>query len=83
MMVGDAGRAKFLGNSYEGLRMSANIASYRDLVVWQKAPIAGGEGDKLVVEAEAPDASIQGSFVLKLWAAGGTRPVTLGGVTFP
>nr|WP_225937519.1 DUF2381 family protein [Myxococcus sp. RHSTA-1-4] len=64
------------------------LAGRRDLelkvlVVWQKAPIPGGESRKVVVEAEAPDASIRGPFVLKLWAKGGTRPVTLSGVTFP
>ncbi|WP_164015787.1 DUF2381 family protein [Pyxidicoccus trucidator] len=53
------------------------------LAVWQQAPIAGGGTDKVVVEAEAPVTEMRGPFILKLWEAGGTRPVTLGGVTFP
>jgi uncharacterized protein (TIGR02268 family) len=53
------------------------------LAVWQQAPIAGGGVGRLVVEAEAPTTEMRGPFILRLWEAGGTRPVTLGGVTFP
>jgi uncharacterized protein (TIGR02268 family) len=58
-------------------------AALKVLTVWQRALIPGGGFDMLVVDAEAPENELQGPFVLKLWEAGGTRTVTLGGVTFP
>jgi hypothetical protein len=44
----------------------------------------GEEGARFVmVEAEALPGEAQGTFTLKLWDRGGTRTVTLDGVTFP
>lgn len=37
----------------------------------------------MVVEAEATAEEARGTFTLKVWEAGGTRTVTIGGVTFP
>ncbi|RKH71075.1 DUF2381 family protein [Corallococcus interemptor] len=54
------------------------------LRVWLAAPIPpGGPGGRVIVEAEAPAASVQGPFSLKLWEAEGPRSITLGNVTFP
>jgi uncharacterized protein (TIGR02268 family) len=55
------------------------------LEVWQAEPITPGEERTRVVmvEAEALPNEAQGTFTLKLWGAGGTRSVTLDGVTFP
>lgn len=53
------------------------------LPVWQDAPIAPGENRFVVVEAEATVEEARGTFTLKVWEVGGTRTVTIGGVTFP
>ncbi|AEI66276.1 hypothetical protein LILAB_21880 [Corallococcus macrosporus] len=53
------------------------------LPVWQHAPIAPGENRFVVVEAEATVEEARGNFTLKMWEEGGTRTVTIGGVTFP
>lgn len=54
------------------------------LRVWQATPILpGGPGGRVIVEAEAPAAAVQGPFSLKLWEADGPRSITLGNVTFP
>ncbi|RYZ12945.1 MAG: DUF2381 family protein [Myxococcaceae bacterium] len=54
------------------------------LNVWQATPILpGGLGGRVIVEAEAPAAAVQGPFSLKLWEADGPRSITLGNVTFP
>ncbi|XXF78972.1 DUF2381 family protein [Myxococcaceae bacterium GXIMD 01537] len=54
------------------------------LPVWQSESLTS-EPRKLrvVVEAEALENDARGSFVLKLWGAGGKRTVTLSNVTFP
>jgi uncharacterized protein (TIGR02268 family) len=54
------------------------------LSVWQRAPIAPGDlkPPHVYVEAElTPEA--QGPYTLRLWAEGGTRAVTLGGLPLP
>ncbi|WP_043321600.1 DUF2381 family protein [Corallococcus coralloides] len=54
------------------------------LRVWQAMPILpGGPEGRVIVEAEAPAATVQGPFSLKLWEADGPRSITLGNVTFP
>ncbi|WP_338263935.1 DUF2381 family protein [Corallococcus caeni] len=54
------------------------------LRVWQLTPIPpNGPGARVIVEAEAPAAAVQGPFSLKLWEAEGPRSITLGNVTFP
>jgi len=53
------------------------------LNVWQPAPVPTGDAAMLVVEAEAPSRQAQGPFVLRLWAEGEARPVTLSGVMLP
>lgn len=53
------------------------------LRVWQEAPILPGKVGRVVVETEPPIDGALGPYTLKLWEAGGTRTVTLGGVTFP
>jgi uncharacterized protein (TIGR02268 family) len=54
------------------------------LRVWQEAPILSTQDKgRVVVETEFPPDSARGPYTLKLWEAGGTRSVTLGGVTFP
>lgn len=54
------------------------------LTVWTQEPIPPGETRKVVVEADAVEGEVQGTFTLKLWteqdAAG---LVVLDGVTFP
>jgi uncharacterized protein (TIGR02268 family) len=52
--------------------------------VWQEAPvIPGPHKQRVVVEAEMPEAEARGAFQLELWEEGRTRPVTFGGVSFP
>nr|WP_171447374.1 DUF2381 family protein [Corallococcus carmarthensis] len=54
------------------------------LRVWQVTPtLPGVPGGRVIVEAEAPAAAVQGPFALKLWEADGPRSITLGNVTFP
>ncbi len=55
------------------------------LEVWQQEPNALGaeEGLVVMVEAEAGEHAPQGNFTLKLWDKGGTRTVSLTGITFP
>ncbi|RKH63461.1 DUF2381 family protein [Corallococcus aberystwythensis] len=53
------------------------------LQVWQSEPILPGPTGRVIVEAEAPAAAVQGPFSLKLWEADGPRSITLGNVTFP
>ncbi|AKJ01441.1 uncharacterized protein (TIGR02268 family) [Archangium gephyra] len=62
--------------STEGVRL-------RVVRVWQSGPLGPGERAWLVVEAEAPAKQTPGSFLLKLGEAGGARPLTVRGVTFP
>jgi uncharacterized protein (TIGR02268 family) len=57
--------------------------SLKVLPLWQDAPIPPGESERVVVEAEATAEEARGTFTLKVWEEGGTRTVTLGGVTFP
>jgi uncharacterized protein (TIGR02268 family) len=55
------------------------------LPVWQEGPVTPGEERArfVMVEAQAKPKEAQGTFTLKLWDRGGTRTVTLDGVTFP
>ncbi len=53
------------------------------LPVWQDGPIAPGGRQFVVVEAEATAEEARGTFTLKMREEGGTRTVTIGGVTFP
>ncbi|MFP2899840.1 DUF2381 family protein [Corallococcus sp. 4LFB] len=53
------------------------------LQVWQSEPVLPGTRGRVIVEAEAPAAAVQGPFSLKLWEADGPRSITLGNVTFP
>ncbi|CAM4038478.1 DUF2381 family protein [Corallococcus exiguus] len=58
-------------------------AELKVLRIWQEQPISDEEFKLLVVEAEAPAASVQGPFSLKLWEADGPRTLTLRNITFP
>jgi uncharacterized protein (TIGR02268 family) len=63
--------------------VSANGTRWR-ATVWQEAPvIPGPRSQRVVVEAEMPEAEARGAFQLELWEEGRTRPVTFGGVSFP
>ncbi|WPB74734.1 DUF2381 family protein [Archangium violaceum] len=62
--------------SPEGVRL-------RVVRVWQSGPLGPGALVNLVVEAEATEEQSQGTFLLKLGEAGGARPLTVRGVTFP
>ncbi|RKH04679.1 DUF2381 family protein [Corallococcus carmarthensis] len=57
-------------------------AEVKVLRIWQQPSSPMGEARSIVVEAEAPEAGVQGPFSLKLWEDG-PRTVTLGNVTFP
>ena len=57
--------------------------SLKVLPVWQNGPIPSGGRRLVVVEAEANAEEARGTFTLKVWAEGGTRTVTVPGVTFP
>ncbi|QAT88121.1 hypothetical protein EJ065_6595 [Corallococcus coralloides] len=57
-------------------------ATLKVLRVWQQQFIPPGEARRIVVEAEVPDAGVQGPYSLKLWEDG-PRTITLGNVTFP
>jgi uncharacterized protein (TIGR02268 family) len=51
---------------------------------WQPEPISSTAKNALVViEAEATEAEIRGTFTLKVWDADGTRSIVITGVTFP
>ena len=64
-------------------REGSRGVSLKVLPVWQKGPLAPGGTQLVVVEAEAPAKDTSGTFTLKLWGEGGTRTVTVSGVTFP
>ncbi|XXF78087.1 DUF2381 family protein [Myxococcaceae bacterium GXIMD 01537] len=53
------------------------------LPLWQEAPVDWEIQRGVMVEAEATADEARGTFTLKLWEEGGTRTVTLRGVTFP
>nr|WP_216617896.1 DUF2381 family protein [Corallococcus carmarthensis] len=57
-------------------------AELKVLRIWQQPSNPLDEFQSIVVEAEAPEAGVQGPFSLKLWEDG-PRTVTLGNVTFP
>ncbi|GMT98459.1 hypothetical protein KH5H1_25780 [Corallococcus caeni] len=57
-------------------------AELKVLRIWQQPSTPLDESRSIVVEAEAPEAGVQGPFSLKLWEDG-PRTVTLGNVTFP
>ena len=63
--------------------VSAEGVRLRVIRVWQSKPLEVGARAKLVVEAEALEEQARGSFLLKLGEAGGARPLTVRGVTFP
>jgi len=51
---------------------------------WQREPFRSGVEDRrVVIEADATEEELRGSFTLKLWDAEGTRSVIVSGVTFP
>jgi uncharacterized protein (TIGR02268 family) len=51
--------------------------------VWQAEAVGPEESAWVVVEIAATEGQARGTYTLVLWEAGGTRPVTLDGVTFP
>ncbi|WNG55622.1 DUF2381 family protein [Archangium gephyra] len=63
--------------------VSAEGVRLRVIRVWQSRHLGPGEEAQLVVEAEATEKQLQGTFLLKLGEAGGARPLTVRGVTFP
>lgn len=67
-----------------GAELVSENGARHTLSVWQEAPIlAGAEMQRVVLEAELPEAEAQGSFSVELWEEGRTRSVTFGGVSFP
>ncbi|NNB87416.1 DUF2381 family protein [Corallococcus exiguus] len=58
-------------------------AELKVLRIWQEQILPDEEFKRLVVEAVAPAASVQGPFSLKLWEADGPRTLTLRNITFP
>ncbi|WP_434299416.1 DUF2381 family protein [Corallococcus exiguus] len=64
------------------LRTKAGV-ELKVLRLWQEHPISTGEIGRVVVEAEASAALVQGPFSLKLWEEDGPRTLTLTNVTFP
>lgn len=58
-------------------------AELKVLRIWQEQFMPDDKFKRLVVEAEAPAASMQGPFSLKLWEADGPRTLTLRNITFP
>jgi len=62
--------------STEGLRL-------RVVRVWQPMPLVQGAQRQLVVEAEATVEQLRGTFLLRLGEAGGSRTLTVHGVSFP
>ena len=68
----------------EGAELVDERGVRRKLSVWQQGPIVPGEDwQRVVVEAELLETEARGTFTLELWAAGGARRVTFGGVSFP
>ncbi|MFE8596158.1 DUF2381 family protein [Archangium violaceum] len=63
--------------------VSAEGVRLRVIRVWQSKTLGAGEQARLVVEAEATEKQLQRTFLLKLGEAGGARPLTVRGVTFP
>jgi uncharacterized protein (TIGR02268 family) len=63
--------------------VSTDGVRLRVVRVWQSGPLGPGERARLVVEAEATAEQALGAFLLKLGVAGGARPLTVRGVTFP
>jgi uncharacterized protein (TIGR02268 family) len=63
--------------------VSTEGARPRVLGVWPREPLAPGTRRRLFVEAEATEAQARGTFRLVLGEAGGARPLTVRGVTFP
>jgi uncharacterized protein (TIGR02268 family) len=53
------------------------------LPLWQGTPSETEPWTRVVVEAEATSQQAEGRYTLKLWAQGGTRSITLEGVSFP
>lgn len=55
------------------------------LKVWQSAPVSGGPGggQSLTVGADATEAELQGTYVLKVWEADTGRALVVHNVTFP
>jgi uncharacterized protein (TIGR02268 family) len=52
--------------------------------VWQEVPVEpNADWQRVVVEAELPEAEARGTLRLELWEEGRTRSVTFGGVSFP
>lgn len=66
----------------EGAQLASHGRVWRNVTVWQSAPLAPGWWE-VMVEAELTKEEARGRFTLKLWDASGNRTVTLGGVTFP
>ncbi|MFY0525973.1 DUF2381 family protein [Archangium gephyra] len=67
-----------------GAELVSEDGARHTLSVWQGTPIlAGAEMQRVVLEAELPEAEAQGSFSVELWEEGRTRSVTFGGVSFP
>jgi uncharacterized protein (TIGR02268 family) len=63
--------------------VSTEGARLRVLGVWPREPLAPGETRRLFVEAEAMEEQARGTFQLVLGEAGGSRTLTVRGVTFP
>ncbi|WP_434380580.1 DUF2381 family protein [Melittangium boletus] len=53
------------------------------LTVWPLEPIPPGRSRRVVVELDAVESEVRGTFTLKLWAEAGVGSVILDGVTFP
>jgi len=61
-----------------------NGEEWKALAVWPLEPIAPGKKQQVVVEVEAPEEAVRGSFTLKLWSQEGDGEAELfEGVTFP
>jgi uncharacterized protein (TIGR02268 family) len=58
-------------------------ATLRVLRVWQLAPGGPDEEERLMVEAEATDATSAGPYTLTVWSADGKRSVILSNLMFP
>jgi uncharacterized protein (TIGR02268 family) len=61
-----------------------NGEEWKALAVWPLEPIAPGKTQRVVVEMEAPEEAVRGSFTLKLWSQeGDDEAEVFEGVTFP
>ncbi|RKG62398.1 DUF2381 family protein [Corallococcus sp. AB011P] len=69
-------------NSKGATLRSRSGAELQVLRIWLQPSRPLDKTSSIVVEAEAPEAGIQGPFSLKLWEDG-PRTITLGNVTFP